>query len=219
MAMIGKKVVSTQEAIAYLNANCADISYDPAYLGPQGAAEAMQALLRQIVFAPRDHLHVFVYGKWRQQARCVAGYGDDGARYQYSGVCVLARAWAEAPTLVQQRELLCERTGFRASFVLINRYLNGADSISAHSDDEKDLGPAPTIHSQSFGAERRFRFRPSRAAAMAAESVQLDLAHGSLLTLRHPTNCLWTHELPKAGGCHPERIGARLNLTWRQVIG
>ena len=212
-------MVSTQEAIAYLNATGADVSYDPDYLRPQAAAECMRALLRQIVFTPRDDLRVFVYSKWRQQARCVVGYGDDGTRYRYSGVCVQARSWSEAPALVAQRELLFERTGFRTSFVLANRYLNGADSISAHSDDEKDLGPAPTIHSLSLGAGRRCWFRPSRAAVMAAEPVQLDLADGSLPTMCHPTNRLWTHELPKAGCKHPERIGPRLNLTRRQVFG
>lgn len=93
-----------------------------------------------------------------------------------------------------------------------------ASTIGAHSDDERDLGPVPTILSLSLGAERLFRFRRRDAAISQLPSVSLLLGHGSLLTMRHPTNRLWTHEIPKAGGAHPERIGLRVNITWRQVL-
>jgi hypothetical protein len=35
--------------------------------------------------------------------------------------------------------------------------------------------------------------------------------------MRHPTNANWKHQLPRRGGSRPERVGLRLNLTWRRI--
>ena len=43
--------------------------------------------------------------------------------------------------------------------VLLNFYRSGSDSVSWHSDDEKELGEEPIIGSVSFGGTRRFRLR------------------------------------------------------------
>lgn len=218
MARIGKKVVSTEEAIAFLSAHGADVTYEPHFLTPEAASASLVALQQEIEFPPREQTLVFVHGMWRQQPRSVTAHGDEGMRYRYSHTCVHARPWADAPALLALQQLLLRRTGFRASLALVNRYDDGSDSIAPHSDDERDLGPAPTIVSLSLGAERLFRFRRRDAAISRLPGVSLPLGHGSLLTMRHPANRLWTHEIPKAGGTHPERIGLRVNITWRQVV-
>ena len=43
--------------------------------------------------------------------------------------------------------------------VLINYYRNGNDRVGSHSDDEKELGPLPSIASVSLGADRLFRLK------------------------------------------------------------
>ena len=43
--------------------------------------------------------------------------------------------------------------------VLINYYRNGNDRVGLHSDDEKELGPLPSIASVSLGADRLFRLK------------------------------------------------------------
>jgi alkylated DNA repair dioxygenase AlkB len=98
--------------------------------------------------------------------------------------------------------------------VLVSYYRNGADYMGWHSDDEKDLGERPVIASISLGAAREFQFR-HKQSSHSRESIVLE--HGSLLVMHHPTNRDWKHALPKRGGTHPERIGARLNLTFRRV--
>ena len=43
--------------------------------------------------------------------------------------------------------------------VLVNKYMNGSDYISAHSDDETSLDTTIGVVSLSYGAERIFRIR------------------------------------------------------------
>jgi DNA oxidative demethylase len=49
--------------------------------------------------------------------------------------------------------------------LVLNRYKDGSDYVSWHSDDEPLYGPTPEIASITFGCEREFmlRRRPSRA--------------------------------------------------------
>jgi alkylated DNA repair dioxygenase AlkB len=129
---------------------------------------------------------------------------------------VPARPWT--PTLARLRDLVRERAEFAANFVLVNGYRDGRDCIGWHSDDEADLGPAPEILSLSLGAPRDFQFRRRDAAASRLETVTLALQPGSLLVMRDPTNQRWQHQVPRRGGRHPERVGPRLNLTWRQIL-
>jgi alkylated DNA repair dioxygenase AlkB len=79
-----------------------------------------------------------------------------------------------------------------------------------HSDDEPELGAAPTIASLSFGAVRRFRLRHRRDPALRLE---LELAPGSLLLMRGSTQALYRHDLPRTA----RPLGPRLNLTYRHV--
>jgi len=149
-------------------------------------------------------------------------YGDPGTRYAFSGVVVPARPWI--PPLLALRERLAEATGLHPNFVLVNHYRSGRDCIGWHADDERDLGPAPTILSLSLGAARDFQLRPRRAFGRAGEgrpelaTVTLTLEPGSLLVLRHPTNRDWKHQLPRRADRAGAPVGERLNLTWRQVV-
>ena len=144
--------------------------------------------------------------------RMQSAYGDAGTSYRFSGVTVESRPWTS--TLDDVRGRLRAEGIIDANFVLVSYYRDGADYMGWHSDDERDLGDAPTIASLSLGAERAFRFRHKLPPH---ESRTLTLGHGSLLVMHHPTNRDWKHALPKRGGSRPERIGPRLNLTFRRV--
>lgn len=76
-----------------------------------------------------------------------------------------------------------------------------------HSDDEPELGPAPTIWSVSLGATRRFVLR-HRASG---QRVELDLGHGSLLVMAGACQRCWQHSLPKRS----RPVRPRVNLTFR----
>ncbi|NXO67973.1 ALKB2 demethylase, partial [Phainopepla nitens] len=152
-------------------------------------------------------LHVF--GRWHKIPRKKVTYGDPGLSYTYSGVTFRPKPWI--PVLRRIRERLSSATGHSFNFVLINRYKDGLDHIGEHRDDEKELDPLSPIASVSFGACRDFVFR---RRGRAGARITLQLAHGSLLLIKHPTNLHWHHSLP------PRRrvLAPRVNLTFRRVL-
>jgi len=96
--------------------------------------------------------------------------------------------------------------------VLINRYQDGNDYISPHSDD--DYGdPEPTIPSLTLGAARPFRLAKIVSGSKLDKSTTVEYLplHGDLLVMRGKTNAEWQHWVPKTA----KHIGERLNLTFR----
>ena len=67
------------------------------------------------------------------------------------------------------------------NFCLVNYYATGADSISYHSDDERFLGPNPSIASLSLGAKRDFLMKhkppPPALASATATAAAAGLPH------------------------------------------
>jgi alkylated DNA repair dioxygenase AlkB len=78
-----------------------------------------------------------------------------------------------------------------------------------HADDEPELGRDPAIASFSLGATRRFRLRHRRRKQVG----DLELEHGSLLSMAGPTQHHYVHAVPKTA----RPVGERINLTFRQV--
>ena len=198
----------------------ARIAYEPAFLNDSQAKVYFERLQRELAWnsdeessIPRPFSRERIAVPRQQTA-----YGEPGTCYRFAGVTVCARPWISP--LLELRERVLKATGFESNFVLINRYRNGADYMGWHADDERDMGDEPELYSLSLGAQRDFalRRRPARADDGSLQPiVSLPLASGSLLHLAHPTNRDWKHSLPKRGGKRPERIGPRLNLTWRRL--
>jgi len=93
----------------------------------------------------------------------------------------------------------------------VNYYATGADSISYHSDDERFLGPNPSIASFSLGAKRDFLMKhkpvpPNDAAPPPAFAntppLKLALASGDMVLMRGDTGELVTQytEKERRGG-------------------
>ncbi len=78
-----------------------------------------------------------------------------------------------------------------------------------HSDGEKELKKNGTIASVSLGAERRFAFKHKRTK----EVINVQLEHGSLLTMGGETQTHWLHRLPPTKKVNTPRI----NLTFRTI--
>jgi alkylated DNA repair dioxygenase AlkB len=97
--------------------------------------------------------------------------------------------------------------------VLINRYRNGSDYISPHSDD--DYGdPEPTVPSLTLGATRPFRLAKLVAESKLDKSTTVEVLpqHGDLLVMKGRTNAEWQHWVPKTA----KPVGERINLTFRK---
>lgn len=116
-------------------------------------------------------------------------------------------------------------TGATYNFCLVNYYANGADSISYHSDDERFLGPNPSIASFSLGATRDFCMKhkpmPSKDGEPPPEQnnkppLKLPLASGDMVLMRGKTQANWLHSIPKRKGKGSE--GGRINITFRKGV-
>lgn len=161
---------------------------------------------------------VFVHGKWHKVPRKQTAYGDTGLTYTFSGATVSAQPWNNASFLKNICDLVSSLTGHKFNFVLVNRYNDGNDHMGEHRDDEGDLVPRSVIASVSLGQARDFVFRHVESRGSNAkrkiDPVKLELSHGSLLIMNHPTNVYWFHSLP----VRKKAIFPRINLTFREMV-
>ena len=90
-------------------------------------------------------------------------------------------------------------------------------SLGEHRDDEADLVPKSAIASVSLGQPRDFIFRHRDARGKGVkrniDPVKIELSHGSLLLMNHPTNVYWFHSLP----VRKKAVCPRINLTFREM--
>ncbi len=150
-----------------------------------------------------------MYGKQVDFPRLTSWYGDTGKPYSFSGIKLTPHPWtAELTEIKQQVETFCS-TSFNS--VLLNLYRHGNDSISWHSDAEKELGINPVIASVNFGAERVFQMRHNSTQ----EKISITLEHGSLLVMRGELQHYWKHQVPKT----KKTVAPRINLTFRTILG
>lgn len=136
-----------------------------------------------------------------------AWYADSGIHYRYSDNLLSSQPWL--PALLQLRKTIEEHTEFSFNAVLATLYRNGDDSVSWHSDDEKELGVDPVIASLSLGAPRSFEFRHRETG----EQGNIVLRHGDFLIMPAGFQEQWQHQIPP----EPEVRDPRINLTFRLV--
>ncbi|KZY33358.1 MULTISPECIES: alpha-ketoglutarate-dependent dioxygenase AlkB [unclassified Oleiphilus] len=153
--------------------------------------------------------YIQMYGVERPIPRLSAWYGDPNISYSYSGIAAKPKNWT--PLLQNIKILVEQRTGEIFNGVLVNRYRNGQDSVSWHSDDESSLGPDPIIASLSFGQSRYFQLKHKRKEG---EKYQLELEHGSLLLMKSGVQKNWLHQAPKTR----REVAERINLTFRRIM-
>ena len=183
----------------------ANYSYTPNFIP---AKKALAAILAEVE-GDLEQKTNRMYGKDIPVPRLTAWYGT-GA-YSYSNVENEAK---EMPPVL---EAICAKLskleGVEFNSVLVNYYRDGADSVSFHADDEKELGPSPAdvrIASLSFGAQRRFVLRHNERLE---DDYIVDLESGSLLMMRGDLQSTHKHAVRKTA----KAVGPRVNLTFRVV--
>jgi alkylated DNA repair dioxygenase AlkB len=148
-----------------------------------------------------------VFGRWVQQPRLTAWFGDSDEPYHYSGNSLQAHPWT--PDLLSIRGISEQLAGSSFNSALANLYRNGSDSIAWHADDEPELGTDPVIASVNLGQERRFDLRHRDTG----ETVKVPLPHGSVLVMSGPTQHHWLHQVAKSA----KPLAPRINLTFRMI--
>jgi alkylated DNA repair dioxygenase AlkB len=178
--------------------------YYPNFLAPAARAELLQQLLRLDSFQQNE---IVLFGKKIKVPRLEAYYALNGEQYGYSGQQLQAEKF---PLFLDELRLeVQKRTGNKYNALLINYYRDGQDSNGWHTDNEKTLGPNPSIASISLGAERTFELKH----LSTGQKKSVLLADGSLLHMHGPLQHHYKHQLPKKRAL----TEARLNLTFRWI--
>lgn len=148
-----------------------------------------------------------MYGKQVDFPRLTAWYGDNDKPYSFSGITLQPKVWSKE--LLGIKEKIEPISNVQFNSVLLNRYRSGNDSISWHTDAEKELGINPVIASVNFGATRKFQLRHINTK----EKLEIELTHGSLLIMQGELQHFWQHQVPKTS----KVVNERINLTFRVI--
>ena len=134
-----------------------------------------------------------MHGRLLDVPRLQAWYGERRARYGYSGLTLEPLPFTEELLALKARVEQAVDHAFNS--VLLNCYRDGRDSVSWHSDDEKELGPEPVIASVSLGCERRFELK--HRSRFELDKKVITLTNGSLLLMDKGMQQHWRHQVPK----------------------
>lgn len=148
-----------------------------------------------------------MYGKKIDFPRLTAWYGNNDKPYSFSGITLQPLPWTSEIFTIKCKIEPIAKTEFNS--VLLNLYRDGNDSISWHTDAEKELGINPIIASVNFGATRKFQLRHIKTK----EKLEIELTHGSLLIMQGELQHFWQHQVPKTS----KPVGERINLTFRVI--
>lgn len=162
-------------------------------------------LLKENILWKQESMNM--YGKQIAFPRLTAWYGNDDKPYSFSGITLSPNPWT--PVILEIKNRIEPKVKVSFNSVLLNRYRDGKDSISWHTDAEPELGKNPIIASVNFGATRKFQLRHVRTK----EKIEIELTHGSLLIMQGELQHYWQHQVPKSN----KTIGERINLTFRVI--
>lgn len=176
----------------------------PSFYNKLKADSYLESFLKNIHWKQES---MFMYGRKVDFPRLTAWYGDNNKPYSFSGITLAPHEWNKE--LLDIKKDIEPLSGTIFNSVLLNRYRNGNDSISWHTDAEKELGRNPIIASVNFGATRKFQLRHLQTG----ETHEILLQHGSLLIMLGELQHFWQHQVPKSKTILTERI----NLTFRVI--
>jgi alkylated DNA repair dioxygenase AlkB len=150
---------------------------------------------------------ITMFGKEHYVPRLELWFGHKS--YSYTGLELTPQKFPV--WLIELESKINALTGHSFNSVLINKYRDGNDYVSAHQDNEPELGENPIIASLSFGAVRTFRLKKLDSKIIKKEIL---LENGDLLIMGRNIQNHWKHELPKS-----KKIkSVRYNLTFRSIF-
>ena len=152
-----------------------------------------------------------MFGKTVNFPRQTAFYSDRVRNYQYSGTS--HPALPLPPVLQSIQKQLEQEFGLVWDGCLCNYYQDGSEYMGWHADDEKVIDQNQAIILCSYGASRRFGFRPHRDRNNQNAQF-IELGHGDMLMMKPGCQQALKHALPATTRCHQPRI----SLTWRRFL-
>ena len=178
--------------------------YYPSFFNKE-ESDSYFRLLKENILWKQESMNM--YGKRINFPRLTAWYGDNDKPYSFSGITLTPHPWT--PELSEIKNKIEPKAKAVFNSVLLNRYRDGNDSISWHTDAEPELGKNPVIASVNFGATRNFQLRHIETK----EKIEIQLVHGSLLIMQGELQHFWQHQVPKTS----KKVNERINLTFRVI--
>lgn len=151
---------------------------------------------------------IVVYGKECHQHRNIGFFSDTSIGYRYSGQ--IAHSQPLTPALKELLETVNRIYGAGFNGILLNQYMNGEDTISAHSDDERALDPVGVV-CLSHGAERLFRIKNKETKKTVCDER---MKSGLLYHMGGDFQKEFTHEIPQ----EKKVTGMRYSFTFRRHL-
>jgi alkylated DNA repair dioxygenase AlkB len=168
---------------------------------------------------PQEKGQVKLFGQLHETPRWQQSYGQ---AYRFSGV---EHPALSIPPQVQRyldyANALPEYGG-GFNMALLNWYQDGRHHIGYHADDEAQMRASPQgetlVFSLSFGETRTFSLKPKSSAEDGNVPLKVEMKNNSALVMGGRCQKTHKHAVPKVGGRKGERMGRRINMTFRQFV-
>ena len=177
------------------------IKTDKSYLrvGDFSDRELLERCKLEIVGLLNVRPEITVFGRKCHQHRNVGFFSDESVGYKYSNQ--LSKSKPLTPSLKLLLEIV--NNEFKGNFngILVNEYMDGKDTIGAHSDNENGLGTAGVI-GISIGATRKFRIKNKKTK----EKTDILMTDGMILQMGGDFQKEFTHEIPREAKVKESRV-------------
>jgi alkylated DNA repair dioxygenase AlkB len=193
-----------------------NVHYSANFLDQAKANKYYKILEDQLIYDLDEKLPITIFGKKQYISRKHIAYGDDICYHD-------ARSWNHNDIVSKVLRNIKHKvevfTGLKFNYVLINRYHDGQSSIGAHRDKEDELGREATIAGVSLGSTRIIRFTPDNIIPQKLpKQIDLQLDHGSIYVMHHPTNLHWKHSIPKTAKVNKPRISLTFRYVYKDLL-
>ena len=133
---------------------------------------------------------IIIFGKKCKQQRNIGFFSDKSKGYKYSNKMMESKPLTKS--ISELLDIVNNELGTQFNGILVNKYMDGNDYISAHSDDEAGLDSVGVV-SISYGSERIFRIRNKETKEIMCDELT---THCSILHMGGNFQKLYTHEIP-----------------------
>lgn len=152
--------------------------------------ELLESCITDIEPQLEERPEIIIFGRKCKQQRNVGFFSNESIGYKYSKKMMESKPLSKSMSDL----LIIINTMIGAEFngILINKYIDGNDYISPHSDDELFLDKSGVV-SISYGAERIFRIRNKETKEIVCDETTTP---GIILYMGGNFQKLYTHEIP-----------------------
>ena len=152
--------------------------------------ELLERCITDIEPQLEERPEIIIFGKTCKQQRNVGFFSNQSIGYKYSKKMMDSKPLSSS--MSKLLHIINMEIGAEFNGILVNKYMDGNDYISAHSDDETGLDSVGVV-SISYGSERIFRIRNKETKEIVCDELT---THCSILHMGGSFQRLYTHEIP-----------------------